>query len=383
MTTGVKNILHLIGSDFYGGPEKQIIEHLKILDKNYYCGHMVSFLEGGNNSNEVLDIAEKFGINNHSIKMRNALDLRAITQLKQLLSSLEIDLICAHGYKSAVLSWIASKSLKIPAIVFSHGYTTENLKVAFYEWLERKALEHLDGVITVSHAQKNRLDSFNVKYKKCWVVHNATTVQTISSEQNKISRSDICKEFSLSQDKKIAVIAGRLSPEKAHTILLDAVKILGDKLDDTVIFICGDGPCREALEKKVIVNGIAEKCIFTGFRRDMDSFYKAMDYMILSSLTEGLPLVVLEAMAKGKPVVSTSVGGVPEVIEDGVNGYLVKPNDADSLAEGISRVISNFSQLESMGTSACTLIKEKFSFTIHAEKIQSIYSEVLNTRTII
>jgi len=110
----------------------------------------------------------------------------------------------------------------------------------------------------------------------------------------------------------------------------------------------------------------------------MDKFYEAMDYMILSSLTEGLPLVVLEAMANAKPVVSTSVGGVPEVIEDGVNGYLVKPNDAVSLANGIGRAISDFSQFEKMGNNASTLIEEKFSFAIHAEKIQNIYSEVLN-----
>jgi len=378
MTTGVKNVLHLIGSDFYGGPEKQIIEHLKVLDKKQYSGHIASFLEGSNVSNEVLDVAEKSGIQNHSITMRTPLDYRAISQLKQLLTSLKIDLICAHGYKSAVLSWIVSKSLKIPAIAFSHGYTTENFKVAFYEWLERKALAKLDGVITVSYAQKRRLDDFNVKYKKCWVVHNATTVKTKSSEKNKKSRAEICKEFSLPESKKIAVIAGRLSPEKAHTILLDAVKILGDKLDDTVIFFCGDGPCREALETKVNDLGVSKICIFTGFRRDMDKFYEAMDYMILSSLTEGLPLVVLEAMANAKPVVSTSVGGVPEVIEDGVNGYLVKPNDAVSLANGIGRAISDFSQFETIGNNGYTLIEEKFSFAIHAEKIQNIYSEVLN-----
>lgn len=380
MSSDVKNILHLIGSDFYGGPEKQIIEHLKILDKEKYCGHVVSFFEGSNRSNEILDIAEKFGIQNHGITMRSPLDYSAIKQLKHLITSLNIDLICAHGYKSAVLSWIVNKSLKVPAIAFSHGYTTENFKVAIYEWLERKALEHLDGVITVSHAQKRRLDNFKVKYKQCWVVHNATTVKTLSTEKNLQSRNKICKEFSLPENKRIAVIAGRLSPEKAHTILLDAVKTLGDKLNDTVIFICGDGPCRAELETKVKNLGLSDRFIFAGFRRDMDCFYEAMDYMILSSLTEGLPLVVLESMANAKPVVSTSVGGVPEVIEDGVNGYLVDPGDINSLAKGIGRVISDFNQLEAIGANACSLIKEKFSFTIHAEKIQNIYSVVLNLK---
>lgn len=381
MSRVVKNILHLIGSDFYGGPEKQIIEHLKILDKEKYSGHVASFFEGNKTANEILDVAEQAGIQNHGIRMRNPLDFRAISQLKHLIKSYDIDLICAHGYKSAVLSWIVSKALRIPAIAFSHGYTTENFKVAVYEWLERRALEHLDGVITVSAAQKTRLDNFKVKYRKCWVVHNATAVKPRLPEANLKSRESVCKEFSIAADKKLAVIAGRLSPEKAHTILLDAVKMLGDKLDDTVILICGDGSCREMLEEKVKTLGLSDRCIFTGFRRDMETFYQAMDFMILSSLTEGLPLVVLEAMANAKPVVSTAVGGVPEVIEDGVNGYLVQPNDAKSLASGIERAISDFARFETLGTNAYSLIKEKFSFTIHAEKIQNIYSEVLDNRT--
>ena len=380
MSNEVKNILHLIGSDFYGGPEKQIIEHLKILDKEKYCGHVASFYEGNKTTNEILEVAEKNGIPNHGITMRNPLDFRAISQLKHLIKSYNIDLICAHGYKSAVLSWIVSKSLKLPAIAFSHGYTTENFKVAVYEWLERRALEHLDGVITVSGAQKTRLDKFKVKYRKCWVVHNATTVKPLSPEANKKSRENVCREFSIPADHKLAVIAGRLSPEKAHTILLDAVKLLGHKLDDTVILFCGDGNCREMLEEKVKTLGLSDRCIFTGFRRDMETFYQAMDFMILSSLTEGLPLVVLEAMANAKPVLSTAVGGVPEVIEDGVNGYLVQHDDAESLARGIERALSDFPRFENMGKNAYTLVKEKLSFTTHAKKIQNIYSEVLEKR---
>jgi glycosyltransferase involved in cell wall biosynthesis len=371
-----KNILHLIGSDFYGGPEKQIIEHLRILDKEKYSGHIASFLEGEKNSNEVLEVAKELGIKSHSIRMKNPLDFRALSQLKNMIDDLKIDLLCTHGYKSAVLGALIGKLKNRPVISFSHGYTTENFKVAIYEWLEKRAIERVNGVIAVSHAQKLKLDKYRVKYKKCWVVHNATTVTNLNSD-DKSFRPEICKEFSIPEDKIIAVIAGRLSPEKAHNILLDAVHLLGDKLDNTVILICGDGQCRTDLEQQAARLNIRDKCIFTGFRKDLDRFYNAMDFMILSSLTEGLPLVVLEAMAIAKPVISTSVGGVPEVIKDGVNGFLVKPGNAQELANGISRILDEFENFEEIGNKAYSLIKKDFSFKIHAEKIQSIYDEVL------
>lgn len=375
-TPAVKNILHLIGSDFYGGPEKQIIEHLRILNKDKYTGHIASYLEAGKTSNPVLDIASDCGIKSHSIVMKHPLDFNALSSLKRLIKDEEIDLLCTHGYKSAVLGVIASRKTNIPAISFSHGYTTENLKVSIYEWLERKALERMQGVIAVSHAQKLRLDSFNVKYKKCWVVHNATTVIDLTKTSNK-SRVEICDEFSIAEDKKIAVIAGRLSPEKAHNILLDAIKLINDELNDTVVLICGDGQCAADLKQQAADLNIEDKCIFAGFRTDMDKFYQAMDFMILSSLTEGLPLVVLEAMANAKPVVSTSVGGVPEVITDGENGYLVNSGDAQALANGISRALKEFDSFDLIGKRAYDLISDKFSFQIHAEKLESIYKEVL------
>jgi len=373
----ISNILHIIGSDFYGGPEKQIIEHLRILDKNKYNGHIASFFEGGKTSNQVLDIAKSYDIPSHSIVMKHALDVNAISLLKEIITNNDINLIVTHGYKSAVLGVIVSKKCKIPVIAFSHGYTTENFKVSVYEWLERKALEQMKGVIAVSHAQKKRLDNFKVKYKKCWVVHNATTVDGITDNKT-AAKETICKELEIPLNKKIAVIAGRLSPEKAHNILLDAAHLIKDKLDDTVIIICGDGQNAEVLKKQTITLGLEKICIFAGFRNDVETFYQAMDFMILSSLTEGLPLVVLEAMAHSKPVVSTSVGGVPEVIIDGENGYLVQSGNAEALAEGISRALDQFDQFTEIGQKAHDLIKDKFSFTTHATKLETIYAEVLD-----
>jgi glycosyltransferase involved in cell wall biosynthesis len=371
-----KTIIHLISTGFFGGPEKQIVGHLKRLGRSHYQGILVSFLEGGA-ANETLEQAKIVGLKHYGIPMSSRFDVRALWKLIQLLRQEKVDLLCTHGYKSAVMGWWAGKKVGIPVIAFSRGYTSENLKVAFYEWLERQALRRVSGVIFVSEGQKKRLEVFGIRGKRSWVVRNAISVNSFRNFENVNLRKEIFNHFHIPNGASLVVSAGRLSPEKGHRFLVGAIGMLRGNSNSMHFVFCGDGPCQKDLEKQSKELGISEICHFVGFRRNLKEIFQAMDLMVLPSLTEGLPNVVLEAFACAKPVVATRVGGVPEIVEDGVNGILVPPEKPGLLAEAIKFCLDAPEKRRMMGEAGYKKVKSEFTFESQTKKLEAIYGEVL------
>jgi len=369
--------MHLNASNFYGGPEKQIVEHLIRLNPERYSCLLVSFLEG-KGQNETLERAKAVGLRHYGISMSGPLDFSAYLRLVRFLRKEKIDLLCTHGYKSTVMGWWAGKKAQIPIIAFSRGYTTENRKVAIYECMERHVLNKLNGIICVSEAQKRRLNTYGISNTRTWVVHNAVSVNEPLGTRNNNSRKDVFKKLGLSNNKKLVVSAGRLSPEKGHRFLIEAISMLREKAYDTHFVICGEGACEQELKLQVQELNIAAFCSFVGFRRDLDEIFRVMDFMVLPSLTEGLPNVVLEAFANKKSVVATAVGGVPEIVEDGVNGILVPPSRPDLLAKGIQSFLGSKDFRENLGRAGYYKVKTDFSLEKQTKKLEDIYQFILN-----
>ena len=379
MTTNSKIIMHLIATNFYGGPEKQITRHLNRLTGTYYKGVFASFLEYGK-SNETIEKAKEFNIKNYGIPMMGPIDVCAQWKLNKLVRREKVNLLCVHGYKACVMGWWAGIKCGIPVIAFSRGYTDENKKIAFYNWLERRTLGRMSGVVFVSEGQKKKVASFGVKVRNNWVVKNAINVHSKQSFNQDETRKEVLSELGLSYDSKLIVTAGRLSPEKGHKYLIEAIKEMDGKQNNTCFVFCGEGQCREELEQLAKNLGVYKMCRFLGFRRDLQRFFKAMDLMVLPSLTEGLPNVVLEAFAWAKPVVATKVGGVPEVIQHGVNGFLVPPERPDLLANSICRYLDNPDMMKSMGETGWRIVKSDFNLESQTQKLETIYRKVLSSR---
>lgn len=372
-------VLHLISSGFYGGPEKLIVNHLSHIDKRRFEPHLAAFVESFAESVQILDEAEERGIPCTAVQRAGWWDPQSILGLTRVIKSVKPSLLCTHGYKAAVLGVFAAKILGTPVIAVSHGYTTENAKVAFYEWVERKSLAWTDGVISVSAAQQNRLDNFGVRYRKGWVVLNAA--EAVPDEELDSPEYDqVLTELGLPESARFVVCAGRLSLEKNHSLLINAVSTLSEEFPDVYIVICGDGPLRSTLEEQVRNAGLAEKCLFVGFQKDLNPLYARMEFLVLPSLTEGLPLVVLEAMSFAKPVVASAVGGVPELVVHGENGLLVPAGDLESLSAAIAEALRSADEMRSYGARARRLVTKGFSYAEHARKMESIYSEVLAPR---
>jgi glycosyltransferase involved in cell wall biosynthesis len=370
-------IVHLRASNFYGGPEKQIIEHLRRLDQNCYTGWLVSFVEG-EKENEMLQVAQKEGIKSVGIPMACQIDCRSLFRLLKLIRRLDADLLCVHGYKACVMGWLAGKRTKIPVLAFSRGDTSENKKVAFYEWLERRILHKVDGIIAVSGGQQRKLEANGIQRQKIWVIQNAISVNAHAHELSPQKKTEIFQELNIPLKSKLVVSAGRLSPEKGHRYFVEAIATLGEKGQGSFFVFCGEGVCREDLERQARNLGVFERCRFAGFRRELPEIFSAMELFVLPSLSEGLPNVLLEAFASGKPVVATAVGGVPEIVDNGVNGLLVPPQRADLLSEAIERFLLNPQLGQEMGISGYTKVKSSFTFEAQTRNLETRYDQLLS-----
>jgi glycosyltransferase involved in cell wall biosynthesis len=249
--------------------------------------------------------------------------------------------------------------------------------VSLFENLEMKALRFADAVVAVSGGYAEHLKRCGVKADSIHVVQNA--IEAESMARHFAGFEGKRNELGFGRDDFLIATAGRLSPEKAQGDLITAFAEVQPKYPETHLLLAGNGPSRGELEAQV--EQLAVKNVhFLGFRKDMDAVMCAIDLFVLPSRTEGLPNVALEAFAAKKPVVASAVGGVSEVVEEGVSGCLVPPGRPDLLADAIAKMLSDPERMQAMGRAGCERVRKDFTFEAQTEKLEGIYRKVIGGR---
>jgi glycosyltransferase involved in cell wall biosynthesis len=170
-------------------------------------------------------------------------------------------------------------------------------------------------------------------------------------------------------------VVARLAPEKGHPTLLDAWPQVLQQVPNAYLLIVGEGGQREALEQQAAERRIAHRVVFTGRRDDVPAVTAALDVAVLPSYREAQGLTVLEAMALGRPVVASNVGGIPEMIDDGISGLLVPPHDAPALAAAISRLLLDHPYADTLARAGHDVVHERFCVEQMVRAIETIYDE--------
>ena len=369
-----RTVVHLTASTFFGGPERQMLGLGAAMPSPYKTAFL-SFAEGGRcqaflHQAQIRDLdAEPL------IHDTPRLD-KAIGELIGRLLRCRASALCCHGYKANVVGLIAARRLGIPTIAVSRGWTRESLKVRLYERVDRLTLRFMDCVVCISEGQADNVRRAGIAARKVVVIPNAVNVSRFAHPDPK-SRSEILAYF-LKPPGRVIAAAGRLSPEKGFDVLIRAAAIAIPKLPSTGFIIFGDGPFKQALAKQIASLGLQDRFILAGFRGDLDRLFPHFDLLTLSSHTEGLPNVILEAFAAGVPVVATAVGGTPELIDDGVNGYLVPAGDAEQLARRIEDVMSSDGLPESMGQRGKQKVLSQFTFEAQSQRYVELFERLLS-----
>ena len=177
----------------------------------------------------------------------------------------------------------------------------------------------------------------------------------------------------LPPDALVLGTLGRLTEQKGQRLLLQAVAALARDLPDLVLFLAGAGPLRDDLEAEAARLGLADRVRFLGLRRDRPTLFAAMDVFVLPSRWEGLSLALVEAMGAGRAVVATDVGGNPEVVHNGRTGLLVRPNDADALADAIGTLCRDHDLRAALGDAAAVDARARFSIEQHVAQLSALY----------
>ncbi|MGC8804752.1 MAG: glycosyltransferase family 4 protein, partial [Candidatus Ratteibacteria bacterium] len=200
----------------------------------------------------------------------------------------------------------------------------------------------------------------------------------IDIEKYETLKDENFKNLSGLMDKKIVLTGGRLSGEKGLKYFIYAAKKVIQQLPETVFIIAGEGPEKNSLKHMSDSLRLSENIIFTGYRKDLPVLIKNCDVAVLSSLWEGMPNFILEAMSMKKPVVATDIGGTKEIVVDGENGFLVPVKDFECLAEKIIFILKNPSISEKMGEKGYKIVKEKFSLEKMIKNYENLYTGLLH-----
>ena len=362
-----------MASNFVGGPEKQILHHAL---KGTSPAHEIwigSFRKGSVKP-EFLRRAEEMGLPTLELRSRQ-FSPSAVFELAQNLRRREISILCTHGYKANLVGWAATHLTKCAQIAFMRGWTRETFRVKLYERLDRLILRRARWVVSVSRPLAGHLGRQRKGLNPPIIIPNAVL---FSSEDVvlPLDRASIRKHLGLKEDIFLVCAAGRLSTEKGHRYFVDAVPTLVRQNPELQILLLGEGRERKRLESQVARLGMQDHVIFAGFKDDVRCWIQACDVLVNPSLTEGVPNVILEAMALGTPVVATRVGGVPDLVRHRESGLLVPPADPLALASAVHELYVSSPEALRLARNAQTRVSNEYSAELQTRRLLDLYATV-------
>lgn len=366
-------IAHFIATNFVGGPEKQILNHVGRLAPAEHPVLLISFAESG--GIELKAEAEKRGFRCELLPASKWAVGSVISQLLRLHDEWRPDVVCAHGYKAGfytiILRWLRGCRF----VAFSRGWTSENLKIHLYGMIDKAIVRFADVIVAVSNSQRLKLLKAWVPDSRIVVVENAVTVSGQATPST--GAADIRAELGLAAETPLVLAAGRLSPEKGYDDLLRAIVEVRRVIPNVCLLLAGAGMLDEELRAQAKSLGIEANVRFLGFRKDILQMYGQVNVFALSSLSEGLPNVILESMAIGLPVVATRVGGLPEIIDDGRTGILVEARDTSGLAAGLVRMLNDKGFAGAVAKQAREDVYTRFSPEVQTERLLDVYRRAM------
>ncbi|WP_310572426.1 glycosyltransferase [Gemmatimonas sp.] len=344
------------------GPGRQLAETVDVLARMGTELRILVFARVGSATRPYQTFLKAAGISHVVVEERSSFDFNAVRQVAAELERFKPDIVQTHGYKpSAVAFALRRLGRRFRWVAFYHGSTTENLKVRAYHLLDQFLMRTADTVVVMSRLHAAAL---NGRGRDIRLIHNAVLFPIEPSRP--ASSPDASPRM---------LVAGRLSSEKGVDVLVDACAILLAKGHRFHLDIIGDGPDRASLERQAQRLALTPLVTFHGHQSDPRPFYRAADLLVIPSRSEGLPNVLLEAIAHGLPIVSTRVGAVPEVLIDVAVGVLCDVGDVEGLSAAMMHASSP--AYREQGHSGRQRVLEDFSLHRRCERLSALYAFVL------
>lgn len=369
-------ILHLrVAAGTGGGPEKTILNSPKFIRQFGYDAQVAYLCPPNDPLADSLKVrAQEFDCPLTVIPDRGSRDWRVLTQVLGLCRKERIDILQAHDYKSNFIGLLVRRLHRCRLATMLHGWTDMSGRMPLYIRIDKWCLPGYEALICVSEDLVEECRQLKIPEQKIFLIHNA-----IDTEQFKrrFTTNQAKSAIGAKPERFLIGSVGRLSPEKCFAELIDTVIALQNSGKPVDLWIAGDGAERDALQQKIAKLGRGDSIRLLGQISDTKTFFQAMDLFVLNSIREGLPNVVLEAMALETPVVATRIAGIPALIKDGVTGQLIEPSDTHGLRNAIDNAILDERTQAMHAVEARRLIEAQFSFDMRMQKIAAIYDQLL------
>ncbi len=305
-------------------------------------------------------------------------DLKAIWVLYRLMRQLKPDIVHTHTAKAGFTGRVAAKLAGVPVIVHTfHGHVFRGYfgptKTRVFIVLEQIAARLSDVIITLTDKLRSELaDEYHItRADKIIVLPLGFDLSPFATATRK--SGDFRRAWSIPADAPLIGIVGRMVPVKNHALFLDAAAKVRTQLPAARFVMIGDGELRAAIESQVDMLGLRDAVTFTGWQRDLAPAYADLDALVISSVNEGTPVSIIEALATGCPVVATAVGGLPDLLDAGALGALVPSENVDALASALVDTITHPPDT----SRARALMQERYSVERLAADLDRLYRALL------
>lgn len=378
-------VMRIIARLNIGGPAI----HVSLLSSRLDPARFHTTLVYGNEAmgeGSMRDLAENSGVQTVYLpelgrEISPASDAAVLVKLVRLFRRHRPPIVHTHTAKAGLVGRLAARLAGVPVVLHTfhghvfHGYFN-SFRSNLFVRLERGAALLSDRVVTISPTLRDDLIRYRIApAEKIEVVPLGFDLQLFSEAERR--RGEFHAQLGLPPDAALIGIVGRLVPVKNHDMFLSAAKLLRDGGLDAYFVVVGDGERRTELEQQSRSLGISDRVIFTGWTRDLAPVYADLNVLTLTSVNEGTPVSIIEAMAAGCPVVATRVGGVPDLVEPGVSGELVASGDASELAGAIEALLSNSERTQDMARTAQAEVKRRFAAETLVKSTESLYERLL------
>jgi glycosyltransferase involved in cell wall biosynthesis len=301
----------------------------------------------------------------------------ALLRLVRILVGRRIDLVHINGgYNDVPYVAMAAKLAGAPSVFTVRGFRElkEKSRKYRYQWPDRL-------VLCARAMEREIIRQGLVPPERVRTVYSGIDVEAFRRPAHDGPPRDVRREFGIPPDAPVVGVVANLSPIKGYEELIAAIALLAPKVEGLRCLCVGgsDPAYRGVLDRLVEQHGLDRCVVFAGYQRAVVPFYEAMDVVALPSRSEAFPLVVLEAMARAKPVVATDVGGIPEAVVDGVTGLLVPPEQPLRLADALLRLLEDRSERRRMGAAGYARVRQQFTIKAQMAALESLYAELIES----
>jgi glycosyltransferase involved in cell wall biosynthesis len=373
-------VLHVANGEYFAGAEQVIMSIGRNLDRDRFSFQLACLMDG-----PLAEHARDEGFRVTTLPMRNRADLSVVAKLISLIKRYRIQIVHTHTVRSNMVGRVAARLAGVPVVTTVHSPisrdTQHKLKNSANAAVERLSDRWVERYITVSKSLGEELVRNGVSASRVTVVQNGIDVERC---QPRVASAETRRQLGIPGEAPVAGMVALFRPRKGAEVLLRAsAEVLASLPDLRLVFVGtgesdGQGDYLQRLKDLASELGLADRVVFTGFRDDVCDVLNSLDVLAIPSLFgEGLPIVLLEAMAMAKPVIATPVEGVAEAVIDGETGILVPPGDESALAGALASTLGQKTKAKEMGQAGRALVEREFSVATMTRRIEGVYDEVI------